>query len=249
MQRLVFLALVLLGFASGSVRADEGSVSSVSIQGVDPRIYLRALRPEPRALLELKRLPVDVSVAILEGHAERYLADLRAYPRDLAPVEVELLREDETRALLEGALAAVATKHHPRAASLIAGWLDHEDARVRAAAAERFGEVGGEVKVLRELADDVDPRVRAGACLGLGKLRSEVGVDALVQLVRDERDVERQIVALRAIGLAATAAPAGATDAATHQVVASKARLALVVMEPASPAVRAALDEVGERLK
>ncbi len=249
MRRLAFLGLVLLGCVSGSLVADEGSVSSASIQGVDPRIYLRALRPEPRALLELKRLPVDVSVAILEGHAERYLADLRAYPRDLAPVEIELLREDETRALVEGALAAVATKHHPRAASLIAGWLDHEDARVRAAAAERYGEVGGEVKVLRELADDVDPRVRAGACLGLGKLRSEAGVDALVLLVRDDRDVERQIVALRAIGLAGTAPPAGAPDTPTQQAVASKARLALVVLEPASAAVRAALDDVVERLK
>ncbi|OGQ10529.1 MAG: hypothetical protein A2138_02515 [Deltaproteobacteria bacterium RBG_16_71_12] len=248
MQRLTILALMLLGVQSAAL-ADDGAVAPVAIQGVDPRIYLRALRPEPRALLELKRLPVDVSVAILEGHAGRYLAEPRAYPRELAPVEIELLREDETRALVEGALAAVAAKRHPRAAALIERWLDHDDARVRAAAAERFGEAGGALKVLRELADDVDPRVRAGACLGIGKLRSEAAVDALAELVRDARDAERQVVALRAIGLAATPPPGGAADPAAQQAVASKARLALVVIEPESPAVRAALDEVVARLR
>lgn len=248
MQRLTVIGLFALTLAPAAF-GDEGTVSAVAIQGIDPRIYLRALRPEPRALLELKRLPVDHSVAILEGHADRYLADLRSYPRDLAPVEIELLREDETRALVEGALAAVAAKRHPRAAALIERWLDHDDARVRAAAAERFGEAGGSLKVLRELTDDVDPRVRAGACLGIGKLRSEAAVDALAQLVRDERDIERQVVALRGIGLAATPPPGGAVDAAVQQAVASKARLALVVLEPVNPAVRAALDEVLGRLK
>ncbi|MCC7074331.1 MAG: HEAT repeat domain-containing protein [Deltaproteobacteria bacterium] len=252
MSRVLVIGLVLLGVAS-SARADAGAVSAVSIQGVDPRIYLRALRPEPRALLELKRQPVDVSVAILEGHAERYLAEPSAYPRQLAPVEIELLREDETRALLEGALAAVAAKRHPRAAALIERWLDHDDARVRAAAAERFGEAGGSLAVVRELSDDPDPRVRVGACLGMGKLRSEAAVDALVQLVKDERDAERQVAALRAIGLATTAPPAGTSDPAlqqaAHQAVASKARLALVVLEPKSAAVRAALDDVLARLQ
>lgn len=247
MSRALVIGLVLWGLASDA-HADAGAVTAVAIQGVDPRIYLRALRPEPRALLELKRLPVDVSVAILEGHAERYLAAPSAYPKHLAPVEIELLREDETRALLEGAVAAVAAKRHPRAAALIERWLDHDDARVRAAGAERFGEAGGSLAVLRDLADDVDPRVRAGACLGMGKLRSEAAVDALVQLVRDERDGERQVVALRAIGLATTAPPAGAVDPAVQQAVASKARLALVVLEPKTPALRAALDDVLARV-
>lgn len=248
MRRLTITALVLLGLSPAAF-ADAGTVAAISIQGVDPRIYLRALRPEPRALLELKRLPVDVSVAILEGHADRYLAELRAYPRDLAPVEIELLREEETRALVEGALGAVAAKRHPRAAALIERWLDHDDARVRAAAAERFGEAGGALKVLRELVDDVDPRVRAAACLGIGKLRSEAAVDALAHLVRDHRDPELQVAALRGIGLAATPPPGGVAEPAAQQAVASKARLALVVLEPDSPAVRAALDEVVARLR
>lgn len=249
MKRLVWLGCALLSLASLDARADEGTVGTVSIKGVDPRIYLRAMRPEPHALLELKRLPVDVSVAILEGHAARYLADVRAYPRNLAAVEIELLREDETRALVEGALAAVAAKHHPRARALIETWLEDGDARVRAAAAERYGEAGGEIKTLMGMAEDPDPRVRVGACMGLGKLRSVDGVDALALLARDGKDVERQVAAVRAIGIAGTTPPSGDVDLAAQQAVASKARLALVVLEPAHPAVQAALDDVVARLK
>ena len=249
MTRLLWIGCALLGLASFAARADEGTVSAVALKGVDPRIYLRALRPEPHALLELKRSPVDVSVAILEGHAARYQADLRAYPRNLAPAEIELLREEETRALVEGALAAVASKHHPRAKALIEAWLEDGDARVRAAAAERYGEVGGEPKTLVAMTRDEDVRVRVGACLGLGKLRTEAAVDALALLARDDKDVERQVAAVRAIGLAGTVAPSGSVDPTAQQAVASKARLALVVLEPSDPSVRAALDEVVARLR
>lgn len=252
MQRLTSIGLAIaslwLGLAAPAVHADEGDVGAVAIKGVDPRIYLRAMRPEPHALLELKRSPVDVSVAILEGHAARYLADMRAYPRDLKPGEIELLREDETRALVEGALAAVAAKRHPRAKLLIEAWLEDSDARVRAAAAERYGEAGGELKALVALAHDADPRVRVGACMGLGKLRTEAGVEALAQLARDGRDVERQIAAVRAIGLAGATPPGGSYDVAAHQAVASKARLALVMLEPANADVKAALDQAVDRL-
>jgi HEAT repeat protein len=249
MKRWVWIGCAALGLVTQAARADEGSVTPVAIAGIDPRIYLRAMRPEPHALLELKRLPVDVSVAILEGHAARYLTDVRAYPKDLAQVEIELLREDETRALVEGALAAVASKHHPRATPLIEAWLADNDARVRAAAAERYGEVGGELKALLTLADDVDPRVRAGACLGMGKLRTEAAVDALAQLARDDKDVGRQIAAVRGIGLAGTAPANGTFDEGVAQAVASKARLALVVLEPTEPAVQAAVDEAVARFK
>jgi len=91
--------------------------------------------------------------------------------------------------------------------------------------------------------------VRVGACLGLGKLRTEAAVDALALLARDDKDVERQVAAVRAIGLAGTVAPSGSVDPSAQQAVASKARLALVVLEPSDPAVRAALDEVVARLR
>lgn len=249
---LLLLASLLCSAVTGAAlpaAADEGSITPVSIAGIDPRIYLRSQKREPRAALELRRLPVDHAVAILEGNAERYLFDRKAYPLRLAPVELELLREEETRALVEGALAAVAARKHPRARALIEDWLLDDDIRVRAEAVERYGEVGGDTAVLAELATDPDPRVRTAACVGLGKLRSDAGIDALLKLARDGSDAERQAAAVRGLGVAASAPPQGAADPRAQQELATRVRLGLILVDSIDPGVSAALDDVTARLR
>lgn len=173
------------------------------VDGVDPRVYLKARKPVPSAIADLKLAPLDVSLRILKDGPEGFLVEDSAYPPALDHKAREELRVLERRALLVGALHAVADQKPTGVASLIAGQLAARDPLVRAEAADQLGELGDIDTVVTVLArvarEDADVRVREAACVGLAKARSLNALSALAPFVLDSSDEARQRAAIRAL--------------------------------------------------
>jgi hypothetical protein len=156
---MIFLVLVALA-------------SDPVVSGVDPAVYLKARKPEPHAMRELKRLPVEMSVQILEARTlDAFLAT--EYPKG---VNVAELRAKEERALIEGALASVAERKHQRAQEFVAKHLANPDPYIRAAAAQRSTDLA-KLMVIAER--DADDGVRAAALIGIASLRNKDALNAL----------------------------------------------------------------------
>lgn len=189
------------------VERDHEARGAVSIAGVDPRVYLRARKAEPSAVRELRELPAEVAIRILTEGPDAFLADAAHYPAHLTVDEVARLRLLEIRALTRGAMAAlVAHAGRSQPALVVAHlrpFLMHPDPTLRAEAAERLGQSGGDVvAMLAGLAwSDPEPQVRAAACAGLGQHRSAEAFAALEPLVLGGNDPNRQVAAVRALGV------------------------------------------------
>lgn len=258
LSALALVGVLVAALASPVRAADEDAAAPAVVKGVDPRVYLKARRPAPHALRELKAAPLEVSLRILGQGPRTFLVDDRAYPRDLKEPERLRLRALEEQALLTGALAAVAEKNPPEAATLIAPFLKHADPRVRAEAAERLGQTHGDVvELLVEVARaDVDATVRGAACAGLGRHRSAAALAALAPFVveddkDDDRDSVRRVAALRALGvLGSSWAWRARGDVATGERLRAEARALLARVEGDVDAdVMRAVDEVRPLLR
>lgn len=195
------------GWAGVAPSSAPSSAAIPRIPGVDPRVYLRARKPQPTATRDLAALPLEVSLTILREGPAAFLAELSAYPPSLTPPEVAALRAREARALTLGALAAVAAAGDALGPELalaaLAPHLASSEVEVRAEAALRLGQTRAPAAVgrLEALAHgDGDPDVRAAACAGLGQHRSAEALAALEPLVLDGTDAERQATAVRALG-------------------------------------------------
>lgn len=250
----VLLAAVTTALPSPARAADEDTAAPASVKGVDPRVYLKARRPAPHAVRELKAAPLEVSLRILRQGPGAFLVDERAYPRHLKEVERLRLRTLEEQALLTGALAAVAEKNPPEATTLIAPFLKHADPRVRAEAAERLGQTRGDVvELLVEVARaDVDVTVRGAACAGLGRHRSAAALSALAPfVVEDDKDDDslRRVAAVRALGvLGSSWAWQARGDVATGERLRAEARALLARVQGDADVLRA-VDEVRPLLR
>jgi HEAT repeat protein len=171
------------------------------VESVDPRIYLQTRAHEPNAVRELST-KLDVAVVILrDGVSDAMLAPRAAYPAGAKDADVEAMRVVEARALMIGAIHAVA-KHKPEGALALLDRAAHVgDAGVRAEAAEKLGELGDvAVPAIARAARDDDASVREAAMSGLGKVRSARALDALAPFVRDGSDARTQSAAIRAAG-------------------------------------------------
>jgi HEAT repeat protein len=178
------------------------------VDGVDPRVYLKARKPVPHAIAELKKAPIDASLHILTDGPESFLADASAYPAHIDATARATLRVLERRALLIGAIHAVANKKPATAVRLLSSQLVARDALVRAEAADELGELTlleGGASVVPALADtamsDANARVREAACVGLAKVRTSAALVALTPFVLDESDAPRQRAAIRALAV------------------------------------------------
>jgi HEAT repeat protein len=259
-------AFVLLA-GSAPAGAAPATVDGVSLRGVDPRVYLKARRPVPLVLRELRALPAEVSVRILEGETAGFLAPDDAFPEALKEAEREALRALEERALVTGALAAIAEKDDRRAPALIARFLSHEDPLVRAEAAERLGQTSAPnvIERLVQVAwSDGDETVRGAACAGLGHQRSAAALEALTPFVLDDpaaapgaaagsqgfaKDGVRQVAAIRALATLGSAwAWEARGDIAQGARLRGAARALLERLRPQGEAAIAA-DEVLARLR
>ncbi len=177
------------------------SAAAEPLAGVDPRVYLRARKPVPEVVRELKHAKVDTAIRILTGDVSGLLAGDDAYPQAMKVDERQQLRFLERRALVIGAIHSIAFHKPPGALSLIQGQLTSPDSTIRAEAADQLGELGEPaIDSLSQAANhDSDIRVREAACVGLGRVHSDHAIIALTPFVLDSKDFDRQRAALRAL--------------------------------------------------
>ena len=200
-----FMAALVLTLASASL------ATPAAIRGVDPRVYLKARKPVPAAIADLKAAPVELSRRIISDGPDGFLVGDDAYPAALAAEPRSALRALERRALVIGALHALALRKPVDAHDLIASQLAARDPLVRADAADQLGQLGqlGQldnvdsiVTLLARVArEDQDVRVREAACVGLAKARSQASLLALASFVLDDSDELRQRAAIRALAV------------------------------------------------
>lgn len=189
------LALVALVFVTLS------SSTAIALESVDPNVYLKTRLGKPNAMRELAAKPVELSVAILaHGPRDEMFAARSAYP---AGAPIEELRALERRALVLAAIHVVAAKKPDGALRLLEGVVTgHRDAAVRAEAAEQLGELGdAALPLMMRAANDADASVREAAVVGMGRVRSGAGFDALASFARDGADARRQAAALRGLAV------------------------------------------------
>lgn len=197
-----FMAALVLTLASASL------ATPAAIRGVDPRVYLKARKPVPAAIADLKAAPVELSRRIISDGPDGFLVGDDAYPAALAAEPRSALRALERRALVIGALHALALRKPVDAHDLIASQLAARDPLVRADAADQLGQLGqldnvdSIVTLLARVArEDQDVRVREAACVGLAKARSQASLLALASFVLDDSDELRQRAAIRALAV------------------------------------------------
>ncbi len=198
MKKLPLLLAVLVAAA-----AHAGPTPTVKLKGIDPAVYLQKRNHRPDVSGELRRLPAGVAVAVLDDPMA-FVVDDSAYPAGIKADERQKLRTVEVRALLQGALTSLAQRHDLRAFDLLRRHVAHDDDAVAALAAERLGELDDHrvVEALAGLVKDQTLRleVRAAACAGLGHVRSQEALEALLPALSSSNKDEIRTAALRALG-------------------------------------------------
>jgi hypothetical protein len=251
-SKTLSLVLALLVVAAGA-QAAPGPYAHLKLKGIDPSVYLLKRNHKPDVSGELRRLPVDVSLAVLQDPGAFLVVEDGRYPVGLKPEERARLRSIEKRALVQGALTSLADRSDPRAFAVLQKHLGHDDVAVAALAAERMGEIddAGVVDVLAGLLKDPSTRldVRAGAAAGLGRHRSETSLEALLPALSSSNKPELRIAVIRALGsLSSRWAWEAKSDAARGTALRARVVPALEGVAGGADVV-AARDEVLKMLK
>ena len=194
-------SLVLALFVAAAAQAAPPAL--IKLKGIDPAVYMLKRNHKPDVSAELRLLPADVAVAVL-NNAAAFVVDDTAYPAGLTGHVIATLRAAELRALVQGALTSLAQRQDPRAFDALLKHVGHADANVAAVAAERLGELK-DLRIVATLSTLVhndmlrDP-VRAGACAGLGRQRNEAALEALLPALAPANKSDLRVAALRALG-------------------------------------------------
>lgn len=198
-----FSLLLAVLVTAAAAQAGPGPIGTVKLKGIDPSVYLQKRNHKPDVSGELRRLPADVALAVLDDATAFLVVDDAAYPAGIKGEERARLRSIEIRALLQGALTSLAQREDPRAFGLLQQHLIHDDVAVAALAAERLGEIEDArvVDTLAALIKDKSVRldVRAGACAGLGHHRSEAALEVLLPALSSSNPPAVRIAAMRGL--------------------------------------------------
>lgn len=123
--------------------------------------------------------------------------------RELGAIILEALRvnSNDTQTILLGLTAALRSRP-ASAGAVIAGFLHHQDARVRADAANALARLrakDGNSELRSLLTSDPDPIVKANAARVLGATEDKSAVDALVGRALNDSDSRVRVSAIRAL--------------------------------------------------
>lgn len=231
--------VVLAGAAVARLRDPALASSLGAVRGLDPAVYLERRRPAPEATRELLRrgealVPILQELALLgarEREATRRPRD--AYPAGLTDAQLAELERAEDRALLHGALHAIARAPHPTGRFLLES-IARDPARelaTRQVAVRALGIRGGDgaLALLTELARDPSAAapLREVACEALGARRTPAAVAALAALLgTGDPAIIRAVVAAigaagsRSVELSAARAEPGVRGEAQRLLVA-----------------------------
>jgi HEAT repeat protein len=177
------------------------SSAPIALTGLKPATYLQRRNHRPDVTAEVRALPVDARLQLLNREGSWVTVD-DARTAGLKPAALQQLRQQERYAVKAGAMLALAKEADPRITPAIRALLTDVDDSLAQIAAERLGERHDDatiVATLQALARNTSRSldVRSGAIAGLGRQRTSEALSALIALVSSS--TELQVAALIAI--------------------------------------------------
>ncbi len=236
--------------ATATATTTSATTTTTKLRGVDPASYRQKRNGKPDVLQELKALPADVAVAVL--------ANPGAFLVEAGQSKAQ--RALERRALVQGALASLAQRDDARAPALLEAHIADDDVAIAAVALQNLGRThdaaaaNDAIATLSAVLFDERAGLerRSAAAAGLGHLRSETALTALLPALALKND-DLKIATLQAItnlcsrwafeARASTGtADERATAKATGEALRARARDAVSSLD-GSPAVLQARDQ------